>query len=46
MLTARYIRDFGEYMGYCEDNQAYIYIVGDKEYLWNGKGVIRVKEEN
>ena len=42
MLTAQYIKQFGQYKGYCELNEGYIYIVGDKKFVWNGEGVNRL----
>lgn len=42
MLTAQYIKEFGQYSGYCKLNEGYIYFVGEKKFVWNGDGITRL----
>lgn len=38
-ITIEMIKTYGEYQGWCEENQAYLYKVNTAFYKWNGKGV-------
>ena len=42
MLTAQYIKQFGQYKGYCKLSGGYVYVVGRKRYVWNSKGIGRI----
>lgn len=42
MLTAQYIKRFGQYEGFSEMYKGYLYIVGGKQYIWNNQGIARI----
>lgn len=41
-MTLLYIKEFAEYMGFCEIEKAYIYKLNDNLYKINGNGIDRL----
>jgi hypothetical protein len=41
-ITVEKLKKYGEYQGWSEVHSAYLYTINDKNYKWNGKGVVEL----